>query len=307
MDSDRAPDLVMSRPPAAHAVRWLIALNVAVYFVQLTLISAADMRSWLGFTSGDLDSAWTIATYMFVHTSFWPLAINTYVLWLLGTALELDWGTAQFAGYFALCGVGAWIMELLVVRSGVLIGASGAVMGVALAYASRWPEERVRVLGVVPMRARWIAGMLVLGGLGTALVAAARADLSPLAQFGGLAAAWAYLRTAGAMHIDRLRPRVAPVIDDTDEGPARAIPPRAVPRQRSEREPREVDDIVQQSQAAVAERAIPARTRDANRPPAASSAELNSLLDKISAEGIDALTPTERDRLQAAARRLRDR
>ena len=75
MDSNLAPESTF-RTPSATAVRWLIGISVAAYIVQLTLVSEADMRSWFGFASGDLDSSWTIATYVFVHASFWQLAVT---------------------------------------------------------------------------------------------------------------------------------------------------------------------------------------------------------------------------------------
>jgi hypothetical protein len=110
------------------------------------------------------------------------------------------------------------------------------------------------------------------------------------------------------MNIDRLRQRVAPVPDEPDDMPPRAFP-RSLPRPRNgEREGREVDDIVAQSHAAVAEataRAPQGRTSQAG-PDNSSQAELNSLLDKISAQGLDALTQAERRQLEAAARRLKD-
>ena len=83
-----------------------------------------------------------------------------------------------------------------------------------------------------------------------------------------------------------------------------------MPRPRGERESRDVDEIVQQSQAAIAERATSLAHREPaqHTPPGAfSSSELNSLLDKISAQGLDALTLAERTRLEDAARKLKDR
>lgn len=291
------------------AVKWLIAVNVALYFVQLTVVSPADVRGALAFEMRDLDgSLWTIGTYMFVHAGVWHLALNMYTLWLFGPRVESEWGASRFTGYYLVCGLGGWLFHLLFARNGVFLGASAAVMGVMLAYAARWHHERVFLLGVMPISVRWLVATMVVVNLVGGVNAGGGDGVAYLAHVGGLIVGWTYLRIAGSMNGDRLRPRVALVADEPDEMP-RAFP-RSLPRQRGERESRpEVDEIVQQSQAAIAERA----THEAQRVPVrhaqsgVSPTDLNVLLDKISAHGLDALTQSERKRLEDAARELKDR
>src|SRR5690606_21637827 len=159
-----------------------------------------------------------------------------------------------------------------------------------LAYALRWPGDQIRLAGLDPIGVRWLVAVLALGVLALGLSIDPASGAGYLAHAGGLFTSWGYLQLAGSMNIDRLRQRVAPVPDEPDETPPRAFP-RDLPRQRGERESREVDDIVAQSHAAVAEATARAPRP---RPPSARAtgltpAELNSLLDKISAEGIEAL------------------
>jgi membrane associated rhomboid family serine protease len=293
------------QPGTTSVVRWLIVINVAVYLLQLTVVSSADVRAQFGFATGELDAWWTVFTYMFVHAGAWHLALTMYSLWLFGSHIEAHWGPGQFAWYYVLCGLGGWLGHLLFVRQGVLIGGSAAVMGVMLAAALRWPNERMLLLGVVPLSTRALAVLLVVASLAVGVGGDAGAGY--LAHLGGLVAGWAFLRMAGSMNIDRLRERVAPVADDPDDTPPRAIPPRSLPRHRGERDPRDVDEIVQQSQAAIAERTASGAQRATARmaPLGFSSVELNALLDKISAHGLDALTQTERTKLEDAARLLR--
>ncbi len=295
------------QPGTTTVVRWLIAVNVAVYFLQLTLVSAGDLRAQFGFAAGNFDAWWTVASYMFIHAGFWHLALNMYALWSFGPRVEASWGSGPFAGYYLLCGLGGWFFDLLLVRQGVLIGASAAVLGVMLAYASRWPQDEVLVLGAVPITSRWLVALMTVAILGVGISLEHGAGLTYLAHLGGLVTGWAYLRMASSMDMDRLRQHVAPVADEPEDAPPRAIPPRSLPRHRADSDARDPDEIVQQSQAAIAERAN-APIRETARGPAGtfSPNELNSLLDKISAQGLDALTQAERDRLEAAARRLRD-
>ena len=82
-------------PRITPAVQWLIALNVLVYFLQLTIVPHAAMVEALGFQfSGLAERPWTIVSYMFVHGGFWHLALNMYGLWLFGTRVEHAWTSA---------------------------------------------------------------------------------------------------------------------------------------------------------------------------------------------------------------------
>jgi hypothetical protein len=165
----------------------------------------------------------------------------------------------------------------------------------------------VLVFGVIPLTIRWLVAGLIVSSLLVGIGTEAGTGTAYLSHIGGLVTGWAYLRMAGSMDLDRLRQRVAPVADEPDDMP-HPIPPRSLPRQRNEREPREVDEIVQQSQAAIAERTANGAEQKNLQGSAEilSRRDLNALLDKISAHGIDALSQSERKRLEDAARRLKN-
>lgn len=285
-------------------VRWLIAISVAVYFLQLTIVSPADVRSHLGFESGNLDW-WTVATYTIVHASGLHLVLNMVALWYFGPRVEARWGSGQFAGYYLFCALGGWFCHLFFVHQGLLIGSSAPVMGVMVAYASRWPTETIHLFGLVPLTIRWLVSALIALTLLVGISTEVGTSAAYLAHVGGLFAGLLYLQMARSMDLDRFRQRIAPIADESEDMP-HPIPPRSLPRQRSERDQREVDEIVQQSQAAIAERMANAPEPNVRPAEAQSQRDLNALLDKISAHGIDALSPVERKRLEDAARRLKN-
>ncbi|MGE5727124.1 MAG: rhomboid family intramembrane serine protease, partial [Gemmatimonas sp.] len=105
-------------PRMTPAVQWIIAINVAVFFLQLTVVRPEDIVAALAFKSpGDLTQRpWTIATYMFVHAGFLHLAFNMWTLWLFGPRLEQAWGQRSFSFYYLLCGLGGWLADLLIVH-----------------------------------------------------------------------------------------------------------------------------------------------------------------------------------------------
>jgi membrane associated rhomboid family serine protease len=288
-------------PRLTRAVQWLLALNAGVYFLQMTVVSPAIMQQALGSSWGSWSEAWwTTGTYMFVHGSFWHLALNMYTLFLFGPRLEHAWGTREFTRFYLLCGIGGWAAQMLLVRQGLLIGASAAVLGVLLAYALRWPDDEVYVLGVLPMRVKWIVALLVgvnlTGGL---LAGESGGGVAYLAHLGGMATGWVLLRTSAGVSIDRMRQRVSPLPDTPEETP-RAVP-RSMPRSRERG--RDIDDIVAQSNAALRRNAAPSPPMSARPEPAA--ADLNTVLDKISRQGIDSLTGEERRLLEDKSRELR--
>lgn len=284
------------------AVQVLIAINLAVMFVQMTVVKYADTAAWLGFESTALpDRWWTAITYMFVHAGLWHLLANMYALYLFGPRLEQSWSSRRFTWFYLLCGLGGVAFELLFIRSGRLVGASAAVFGVMTAYAMQWPDDEVYLMFVLPMRVRTLAvGLfvfnLVMGIVGTSDTGGA--NIAYFAHVGGVIAAYIYIRMASSGGMDQVRQRVAN-LPDADE------PPRAIPRSLPRRERGdEVDDIVAKSKAIAAKRTgtlTPPRRREAK------ADELNRVLDKISEHGIDSLTSDERRVLEEMSKRLRDR
>jgi membrane associated rhomboid family serine protease len=292
-------------PRLTPAVQWLIALNVVVFFLQFTLFGAANMRDALGFRLDELPTQWwTAGTHVFVHSGFWTLLLNVYLLFIFGPRLEHAWGTRVFRHFFFWCALGGWLTHVLLVRDGSLIGATAAVIGVAMAYALKWPDEEVYLFLTFPVSVKWLVAALVLVTLGVGAVQGDGGGLSYFTHAGGLAAAWLFWRTSTAgAGFDRLRQRVNPVPDLPDEAP-RAVPP-SMPRSRERA--RDIDDIVAQSQQAVSQRVVPAVPA---APPRAQAdrerlTELDRVLDKISQLGIDSLTGEERRILEERSRELR--
>ena len=288
-------------PRITPAVKWLIAANVAVAFLQLTIVGNAQMYRWLGFELTDLNGSWwKIFTYMFVHGGILHLGLNMYTLWLFGRRVEMVWSPGGFARYYVWCGLGGWLAYLPFSRGATLVGASAAVFGVMLAYAMRWPDEEVLLFGVIPMKVKWLVAGLVftnlLMGIGTM---GGGSQVAYFAHLGGLAFGWLYLRTPTPQSIDRLRQRVSQLPDVPDETP-RAIP-RSLPRTRERGN--EIDEIVAKSKAVVTKRqpvAPPARTITKR------ADALNLVLDKISEQGLDSLTADERRLLEEMSRQLRN-
>jgi membrane associated rhomboid family serine protease len=289
-------------PRLTPAVQALIAINVAIYFLQLTVVQSADVQRALGFEMRDLGrSWWTIGTYMFVHGGFWHLALNLYTLFLFGPRVERAWSTGEFTRYYLLCGLGGWLAHVVFVREGLLIGASAAVFGVMLAYAVRWPDVEVYLFGVLPLKVKWLVAILVATNLVQGLSPGGGDGTAYLAHLGGLVTGWVYLKATNAFAPEGLKASVAAVPDVTDDLP-RAVP-RSLPRVREKLQ--EIDEIIARSKTVVAKRVsvAPPAPKPAVSPTV--RAELDHVLDKISRDGMESLSVDERRLLEEMSKRLR--
>ena len=283
------------------AVAWLLAINIGVFFVQLTIFGERNIFNALGFASAEMPAGWwTIATYMFVHAGLAHLAFNMFALWTFGPRVEAEWGTRGFTAFYLWSGLGGALTHLILVRSGVLVGASAAVYGVMLAFAMRWPDEEVLVFGIIPMKTKWFVAWMVAINLALAMASQSGgtgSGIAAIAHLGGLLFAWVYIKGPGSGGIERFRRRVAAVPDDQDEMP-RAVP-KPQPRTRDSSVSR-TDAVVAKSMAATP-KLLPPKVDSRKR----RSEELNRVLDKISQSGVQSLSPDERTILERFSRELR--
>jgi len=294
------------------SVQVLLAINVAVLFLQWTVVSDADAFAVLGFQAGSLQrTLWSALTYMFVHYGVWHLALNMYALLAFGPRLEATMGTRAFTLYYLWCGLGGAVAHMLFVHTGLLVGASAGVLGVMFAYWQQWPDEEISLFGVVSMRP-WTmlmllgGAILISGALGAGATVAGGERIAYVAHVGGIAFAWLYMRTPPAASIERFRQRISPAPDYPQDETPRPIP-RTLPRTRTSAQRDDVDEIVAKSKAVAAQQPRPmARALVAPVPPRDERVgELDRVLDKISREGLESLTPAERAVLDEMAKRLR--
>ena len=238
-------------------VQRLIIANVAVFGLQVVLPGLAGLLVFA--PSEVLTRPWTILTYMFLHGGFSHLFFNMLGLFFFGGRVEHRLGGRDFARLYFVSGVAGALLSMGLAPRAAIIGASGGVFGVSLAFAMFWPRERIYIWGVLPVEA-WLlvainTGLSIFSGFG-----GTGSGVAHFAHLGGYLGAWAYLtlreRYSSARRFQRQ---------------VRAVPPAA------DRAVRERLDRLQLD-------GVHALTR----------AEVDRILDKISAQGMASLTPEER-------------
>src|SRR5664280_2172046 len=109
-----------------------------------------------------LERPWTFVTYQFLHGEPFGLFFGTLILYILGSALEAEWGTAEFTVFWLVSTLGASLAALVtgngLVSGGVVTGAS-----MLFAYAYLFPDMQFLIFFVVPVKVKWIAWLGAAG------------------------------------------------------------------------------------------------------------------------------------------------
>jgi membrane associated rhomboid family serine protease len=130
---------------------------------------------------------WQLATYMFMHGGFFHILINMLILFMFGTQLEREFGSSEFLLFYFTVGIGAGLIMALVYpylgMGGIpVVGASGAIYGLLLAFATRHPNQPVYIWGILPMKAY----VLLIVFAGIELVSQLLSPNSTIAHLGHL-------------------------------------------------------------------------------------------------------------------------
>jgi len=185
-------------PPA---VKWLLIVNVALFLgprvLQFNLYTFHQLFGLVpARVFGNL-FIWQPITYMFLHGGTWHILINMFILWMFGVELERTWGSKEFLKFYFIAGIGAGLVNVLFsVFSRAtwyipIIGASGAIYGVLVAYAILFPNRLVYVYFLIPVKVKYLVIFLVV----IEFLSTYRSDgVAHFAHLGGALFGYLYLR-----------------------------------------------------------------------------------------------------------------
>lgn len=151
--------------------------------------------------------AWQLVTYMFFHAlSPFHILFNLLMLWFFGSELEKHWGAKFFTAYFFVSGIGAAIvycvgMGLYAIATGAqaplvipVMGASGALFGLLVAYGMVFSERTIYFMGIFPMKAKYFAMIAAALDLSSLLTTGfAGGEVAYLAHLGGALVGFIFL------------------------------------------------------------------------------------------------------------------
>jgi membrane associated rhomboid family serine protease len=285
MSDERLPPEVQ-QPRLTPWVGRLLVANVVVALLLRTVFTDPSFVDTLQFRPGAaLHRPWTFFTAMFVHAGILHTVGNLLLLFAFGPAVERKLGSRAFLLFYLYCGVGSAFFALGLSSFMTLppmVGATGAILGVGFAFAVAWPDAE---LDLFPLPLRSVTAkslVLFLAGLNLILALWLDGGIGHLGYLGGLAAGYIFFRIQG---IVSRRTRTEP----------KAISRRPVMTPMP----------VRQGSPAVEMR--PALSRpDLTEPREEfSPEEVDRVLDKISASGLESLTVEERRFLDEVSKRKR--
>jgi membrane associated rhomboid family serine protease len=142
------------------ATRALILINVGVFLLQQLAWNTMLALFALWPLGSRLFHPWQLITYAFLHGNPLHIFLNMFALFMFGRGLEMYWGARRFVGYYLVCVVSAALTQLAVEAATTgqepVLGASGGVFGVLLAFAWYFPRQRLIVLPIpIPIPA-WL-------------------------------------------------------------------------------------------------------------------------------------------------------
>ena len=214
--------LSLSLPPFTRAVKWLVIINAGVYlliellkvaepdlgyalFAILALIPQLVTHGWI----------WQLVTYSFVHAGLFHLLFNMLALWMFGAELERIWGTRYFLKFYFVTGVGAGLLTVLFsllpfevahrIQGSVVIGASGAIYGLLLAYALYFPDRPIYMYMLFPIPAKVFVA--IMGAIAFVSSLSESGGTANATHLGGLIVGFLFLKGARIHPISEVKYR----------------------------------------------------------------------------------------------------
>ena len=201
--------------PVSTALKAIIGANVVMFFAQAVFPSIALM---LGLVPSDVVRQlylWQLATYMFLHAGLLHIVLNMLVLWMLGSELERIWGTRYFVKFYFVTGIGAGLLTVLFsllpfefaaqLRPSIIIGASGAIYGLLLAYAMYFPDRPIFLYFIFPIPAKYF--VLIIGAIAFYSSLGVGGGVANATHLGGLLVGYLFLKSGRVHPLSELKYR----------------------------------------------------------------------------------------------------
>jgi membrane associated rhomboid family serine protease len=177
-------------------IKNLIIINVIVWLGQLMYDKQYQITDKIGLWPVESPhfKPYQVVSHMFAHSPdlFFHILFNMLTLWMFGRILENLWGHKRFLFFYLACGIGSaiahmtveyfqyhdviayadWLKltgqyqeaERILAMPVYAVGASGAVMGVMVAFAFLFPNTELYLMFLpIPIKAKWaILGFVAL-------------------------------------------------------------------------------------------------------------------------------------------------
>jgi len=156
----KVPQMRMSFPSLTPMVKRLLIINVAVFLAGIIIKPlGVFIYDWFQLDATSFGRGlqfWRLITYQFLHdpVQLGHIIFNMANLYFIGPTVERHWGGRKFLYFYLGCGVAGGLFYLFLVSvkflsAGVMVGASGAILGLIAACAILFPQF---VFIIIPIR-----------------------------------------------------------------------------------------------------------------------------------------------------------
>ena len=190
--------------PISTALKALIGANVVLFVAQMLSPVVTDVLGLRPVFVLHRFTVWQLATYMFLHGGFFHIIFNMLALWMFGAELERIWGTRNFLKFYFVAGIGAGVLTVLFsllpfgfaeqLQFANIIGASGAIYGLLLAYALYFPNRPIYMYFLFPIPAKVFVA--IMGAIAFLSSLGESGGVANATHLGGLLVAYVYLKTS---------------------------------------------------------------------------------------------------------------
>ena len=167
-------ELAYKRQVFTEAIKILVSINFGVYILQSISGKEDILFKLFGLVPNAFISdlmLWQPFTYMFLHAPFYSsvgishILLNMLGLWVFGRELEQAWGKNYFLKYYFITGIGSGLVTYIfqMGSDNPVIGASGAVYGILLAYGISYPNRVLYIWGLIPVKSMWL--VIIMGSI----------------------------------------------------------------------------------------------------------------------------------------------
>ena len=201
--------------PITRTVKTLVIANLVIWFfgvwiLQKFVLGPNTLFQWFGLVPIrvlEQFRVWQLVTYMFLHAAS-PMHIlfNMLTLWMFGSELEMKWGRQFFLAYYFVTGVGAGILYTIVLTiyayaghdmlllAEPVVGASGAVYGLLVAYGMIYGERQIHFMMLFPMKAKHFVMLIGCVEFFTLMDSGPSTSVANLAHLGGIVVGYLFLK-----------------------------------------------------------------------------------------------------------------
>ncbi len=181
------------------AIKLLVSINFLVFLLQTISGQERILFQLFGMVPKNTWSQlmiWQPFTYLFFHGGIWHVLINMFVLWMFGSELETVWGKKEFLKYYFITGIGSGLVTIFFSLNSLIpvVGASGAVYGILLAYGLTFPNRYVYLYFLIPVKVKFF--VIVIGGIAFfSSIGAGSSGVSHLTHLSGMLIGLGYLKS----------------------------------------------------------------------------------------------------------------